>query len=159
MVAAGWGGPGGIRALLGLIEEHYAALSYDWRHRFGLGLESIVDGTLSWREAWGLVERLALDPASHLCAAINGWDYPLSREAMALADLYDLTAVANTDKRHRRSLKPYRRPWKNTKGRRSKTPAVDQAAVRAALDARKPLPANESDEEPMPEQEVTADGR
>lgn len=126
-------------------------------------LSAIGSSRLSWIEAWALVERLALDTSSHLCAAIKGWDYPLSREALILADLFDLTALAHIEKKHRRSFKPYRRPWKQEKGRRSKSPTVNQATVRALLDARKPRasddPADEAVPDPMPDEEVTADGR
>lgn len=37
----------------------------------------------------------------------NKWDYPVSQEFLALADLFDLTFAANSKKR----LKPYRRPF------------------------------------------------
>jgi hypothetical protein len=51
--------------------------------------------------------QLALDPASHLAAAVNGWEYPISREAIALADIFDITvAAAGGDTR-------YPRPWDN----------------------------------------------
>ncbi len=61
---------------------------------------------MSWGEAIRLAQQVASDPASAISAALNGWDYPLSREALALLDLYD----AYTDV-HYKGPKPYPRPW------------------------------------------------
>ncbi|WP_269304930.1 hypothetical protein [Aeromicrobium sp. HA] len=46
------------------------------------------------------------DPTSQVHAAAVGWEYPLSREAAALADLFDAFAKANYKK-----VVPYPRPW------------------------------------------------
>jgi len=63
----------------------------------------------SWGEARRLIEALAADPSSHLCASVNGWAHPLSREAALTADLFDLTALAHSGKR---KPKPHPiRPW------------------------------------------------
>ena len=130
-------GPGEIRGLLQLIEEHPAEFTHDWRTRFGLPLSALFDGTVSWTEAHYLASVLLSDPTSQLAAAAAGWDHPWSYEAMVLADLYDLFLAANTDRRKRGSMKPYKRPFKQANGtRRSRPPMVDQAAVRAALAAR-----------------------
>lgn len=102
-----------------------------------MDLSCVFDGRMSWREAWWHTNTLATDVTSHVCAALNGWRYPFSHEAKVLADLYDLTLSANTDKKKRGRLKPYPRPWKTKgKGQRSTKPSVDQATVRAALAAR-----------------------
>lgn len=119
-----------------MIEEHPAALTYDWRTRFGLPLASILDSRLSWHEAWLLLGQLLSDPTSHTFAAVAGWRYPWSHEAKVLADLYDLTQAANTEKKKRSRIKPYPRPWKHRRGTRSRKPTVDQATIRAALIAR-----------------------
>jgi hypothetical protein len=131
------GPPGKIRGVLRLIEQHPAALAYDFRARFGLPITSVFDGRMGWEEAWQLVQELAADPTSHLAAAVAGWDHPMSREALILADLFDLTVAANTDKRRRGRSKSYPRPFKR-KGAstRSAKPTVDQSAIDAALRAR-----------------------
>ncbi len=54
-------------------------------------------------EARRLVDILAGDPSSRTCAALNGWDYPISAEAMVLADLFDLWTTQDSE--------PYSRPW------------------------------------------------
>lgn len=95
-----------------------------------------MDGTLAWRESWMLLTQLLNDSTSHTFAAVAGWRYPFSPEARALADLYDLTVAANTEKKKRKRAKPYPRPWKTRHGTRSRKPTVDQATIRAALAAR-----------------------
>jgi hypothetical protein len=53
-----------------------------------------------------LTERLAKDTSSEVGAALAGWQYPASRQALAIFDLYDATANA-----HFKKPKPYPRPW------------------------------------------------
>lgn len=97
----------------------------------------MFDGRMSWEEAWSLTNMLTSDPSSRVGAAVQGWSYPLSREAMALADLYDVTLMSNVDKRKRGRVKPYPRPWEtNTDTHRSSKPTVGQETIRAALAAR-----------------------
>lgn len=47
------------------------------------------------------------DPSTEIAAAIAGWDYPLSREALILADLFDLQHTSKAKKKPQ----PYPRPW------------------------------------------------
>lgn len=57
------------------------------------------------------MEQLAADPSSRLCTSLNGWSYPISLEAVVLADLFDLTHAAHSRKRR---PKPHPiRPWKS----------------------------------------------
>lgn len=42
-----------------------------------------------------------------------GWDYPVSREWMALAHLYDLQQYINVDPKKRAEVKPYPRPYRD----------------------------------------------
>lgn len=76
---------------------------------------------------------LVKDPTSHTCAAMNGWEYPFSRETQALASLFDLTMVVNTDKNKRNQIDPYPRPWRAKDEERSKAPTVSQKTIREAL--------------------------
>lgn len=62
---------------------------------------------MRWGEAYRLAHVLARDPSSAIAAAVAGWDHPFSREALLLADLYDLQHAAKARKRPR----PYPRPW------------------------------------------------
>jgi hypothetical protein len=63
-------------------------------------------------EAARLAIILRADPASMIAAAIEGWDFPLSREAAAILDLFDLEHV----KAAGRKAKPHGgRPWANAK--------------------------------------------
>jgi len=68
-------------------------------------------------EAIRLMPMLSADPTSWLCAALNDWEYPISREAILLADLFDLDhKVAAGPKKH---PKPHPvRPWRKKKQER-----------------------------------------
>jgi hypothetical protein len=129
---------GGIRQLIELIGEHPDAFAYDWRTRFGLPLESIFDGRMSWNEAATLTRTLTADPTSRVGAALQGWQYPVSHDAVVLMDLYDLTLAAVPKKKSDQSkLKPYPRPWpQESDAIRSEAPTVSQEQIRKALAAR-----------------------
>lgn len=121
-----------MRSLVDLIDEHRGAIEYDWR-RLGTSVDELGEG-LSWGEGLRLVKRLATDPASHLGAALAGWDYPASREAIAAWDLFDLThqiAWVQGGKKGPRP-KPYPRPWPDRTKTRPK-PSVPREVVIAAL--------------------------
>ena len=128
--------PGGILGLLDLIEEHPKPLAYDFRSRFRCGLGAMPD-EIDWAEGVQLVEVLTADPSSALAAALQGWDHPISREALLLADLYDLnhTVAAGGKKvtphpaRPKTDAKPER--YGNAAGR---TPDEVKAILRAARD-------------------------
>lgn len=105
---AGGGEPGGILGLLDLIEEHRAALRYDWRARFGLGLDAVPD-VIGWGEALDLVRVLRSDPSTQLAAALEGWSHPLDRVGWMLADLIDVQGASKAGKK----WKPYPRPFAN----------------------------------------------
>ena len=61
---------------------------------------------MSYGEAMRLTDVLAQDPSSQVCAAINRWDFPATREWMVLADLWDAASPHSYKK-----PKPYPRPW------------------------------------------------
>lgn len=62
---------------------------------------------MPWGEAVRLAVILRADPSSMLAAAIEGWAYPLSREAAAVLDLFDLEHLKANKK-----AKPHKgRPW------------------------------------------------
>lgn len=108
-MAGGLGGePGGIVGLLDLIEEHRGPLEYDWRARFGLPLSVVGTDAMTWGEAARLVTILASDPSSMTAASVGGWDYPTTREALVMMDLFDLQHMSKSKKKP----KPYPRPWK-----------------------------------------------
>lgn len=67
---------------------------------------------MDWGEAIRLTRILRADPSSMLAAAMEGWDHPISREALALMDLFDLDMAVNSGKK---KPKPHPgRPWKPT---------------------------------------------
>lgn len=100
---------GGILELLELIEEHRSALRYDWRSRFGCGLDESVPDAIGWSEAIDLVRVLRMDPSSQVAAELQGWEYPLDRLGWMLADLIDVQgqkAAGKKWKAYPRPLKP-----------------------------------------------------
>lgn len=139
--------PGGIVALAGLIDAHRAAFEYDWRARFGLPL-NVVGKSMPWGEAVRLTAKLSADPSSWVAASREGWAYPFSREAMVLADLFDLQHKSKTK---RGKAKPHPiRPWLQAKLRRLGGARLTKSQLRALLDAHR-------DDEPM-RAEVISDG-
>lgn len=72
---------------------------------------------MSWGEAYRLTEQLIKDPTSHVSAAMAGWDYPISFEALVTADLFDVTASVHSPANKKPD--PWPRPWKQ-KGSREK---------------------------------------
>jgi hypothetical protein len=107
-VAGGRRQRGGICGLLDLIEEHRGAIEYDWRTRFGQGLDASVPDDIGWGEAIRLVRILRSDPSSQLAASLEGWDYPLDRAGWMLADLIDVQGSSKAGKK----WKSYQRPAK-----------------------------------------------
>ena len=111
--------------------EHRAAFEYDWRARFHLPLHKVGSNAMRWGEAYRLALLLARDPSSALGAALAGWEYPLSREALTLADLYDLQHTSKVKRRPR----PYPRPWADKERKRTGTGRYTTAELRAVLAA------------------------
>ncbi len=115
-----------------MLDAHRGAFEHDWRARFRLPLTVVGTDEMSWGEALRLTQQLHSDPGTMVSAALNGWDYPVSREALALFDLYDL--YANT---HYKGPKPYPRPWasKPKSGVAKPDASLTQEEIIAALRA------------------------
>jgi hypothetical protein len=79
---------------------------------------------MPWDEAIRLAGILRADPSSMLAASMEGWKYPLSREAAAILDLFDLEhAKAN------RKAKPHMgRPWADKAETRRRGNAAGRSA-------------------------------
>ena len=67
-------------------------------------------------EAARLVMILRADPSSMTAAALEGWDHPVSREALIAMDHFDLAmAAATAGSRRGPKPKPHPgRPWKSS---------------------------------------------
>jgi hypothetical protein len=116
-----------------LIDAHRGAFEYDWRTRFGQSLR-VVGRSMAWGEALRLTSELARDPGSRVGAALAGWDYPVSQEALVVMNLFDLThqiAWAQGGGKGSRP-KPHPRPWPDRSKKIAK-PTVSQEQVLAAL--------------------------
>jgi hypothetical protein len=89
---------------------------------------------MSWGEAYRLTEQLSIDPASAVGAALAGWEHPVSREALAVMNLFDLMHMVAWGQGGRKGPKPkpHPRPWADRMTSRPK-PTVSQEEVLAAL--------------------------
>lgn len=111
---AGRGDAGGILGLLELIEEHRGAVEYDFRSRFHLGAH-VIGNEIGWGEAIRLVRVLRSDPSSMLAAAVEDWDYPMSREASILADVWDLEYAKTGAKTAANYPRPFKKDQPSTR--------------------------------------------
>lgn len=90
---------------------------------------------MDWGRAAGLFGILRADPSSAIAAALEGWDHPVSREALIMMDQFDLdhTVAAGGKK-----VDPHPgRPWERKQADRGlkphgMTPGEARAALRAA---------------------------
>lgn len=76
---------------------------------------------------------LRRDPSSAVAASFEGWEFPMSREALILADLYDLTFSANSDPKKGRPKPHPGRPWKQETAERQQ---VGNASGRSREEVR-----------------------
>lgn len=94
---------------------------------------------MEWGEAHRLLQVLLSDPSSAIAAALQGWDHPISREALILMDLFDLDHQVAAGKR---SVQPHPgRPKKPSATNRigdagGRTPEQVAAILRAAAAGR-----------------------
>ncbi|WP_235739000.1 hypothetical protein [Nocardioides alcanivorans] len=99
-----------------------------------MGLDQ-VPRDMRWSEAFRLIKILRADPSSALASAMAGWEYPISREALLLADQFDLLHQVNADPKQGKPKPHPMRPWKQGRKteERGKKIAVTQEQVVAAL--------------------------
>ena len=130
------GEPPGSLTLLRLAQEHRPALEYDWRTRFGCAFAP--GDTMTWGESVRLTQVLLGDPTAQVATSVAGWAYPASREALTLADLYDVTVRANS-KRHAK-VSAYPRPWDKPKAATWGRTRLSQRVINAAMALRGHFP-------------------
>lgn len=111
------------------MDTHRGAFEYEWRARFHLPL-TVVGRSMSWGEAVRLTERLCADPSSAISAALSGWEYPATLEALALWDLYDLQHMSKS----KRKPPKYPRPWGDRTRRTFGQAHMSTTDMRALLD-------------------------
>jgi len=102
-----------------------------------MGLDEVGEH-MSIHEAARLAQIVATDPSSATSAALQGWDHPVSREALILMDQFDLSHTAAAGKKVQphpgRPNKPVDVERKGNAGGR--TPAEVKAILQAARDGR-----------------------
>lgn len=88
--------PGGSAALLDFIEEHRAALRFDFRHYLQIPLGEIGE-SVSFGEALDLVVELLKETGSHVVAELSGLTRSMSWADMAMVVLAEGYLNAHRD--------------------------------------------------------------
>lgn len=92
---------------------------------------------MTYGEAIRLTRVLLVDPGTAVSASMAGWTYPLSREALALLDLFDLQHTSKSKRRPQ----PYPRPWvAKDRTRQRGTARLSSAELRDLLDQHRDPP-------------------
>lgn len=131
MAAAGGRAPGGSVALLRFVEEHRAAIRFDFRDRFGISADDIGD-TVSFGEAIDLIDELAVEMGTHLQASMDGWQWPASWSEINQAQLTEAYFNVHRDEKKRPQPFVVPMPWP---GKDQATPEERAAAI-AQLERR-----------------------
>lgn len=91
---------------------------------------------MTWGEAIRLTQVLIAAPDSQIGAAMQGWEFPISRETAAVLDLFDLEHAKAA-----KSPRPHSgRPW--THGKRSGSRRIGNVAGRTREEVRRILNAH-----------------
>lgn len=98
---------------------------------------------MPYGEAWRLYLILAADPSSQIAAATHNWSHPVSREALVLADLFDLQHASKAKRRP----SPYPRPWVASE-RKRRGRGMPREELEALLEATRAEPSSGAAESP-----------
>jgi hypothetical protein len=119
---------GGRISLYQVTVEASLELTYDL---YNIGVRPSEIGTsIGWEESLALVTMIAQDTNTYTHAKLLKWKYPVSREYLAMADLYDLTVRINSKKK---DIKPYPRPFKYEKEKTNKIGNVEKLSKEEVL--------------------------
>lgn len=102
--------PGGIFRLLDLVEEHRAALRFDFRDRFHESLDEL-GVTVRYGEAIDLVEGLLETRGTRVHAAVRDWAYTMTRDQQLMQLLVELYAEVHRDPKKRSTPMSLGWPW------------------------------------------------
>lgn len=126
-----WCKSGGILTVLEVIQNHRAAFVYDFRHRFGVGLDDLGE-SIPWSEVLLILTVLLRDPTSWLHTSVAKWHHPISFEWTVGVATYDLLAQVYS----KRKPKPYPRPWKTGAGQGGRKGTIRKDAREILAKAR-----------------------
>lgn len=104
------GAPGGIVRLLDVVEEHRAALRFDFRDRFGLSLDDAGDG-YTFAEAIDLALGLLETQGTRSHAVVRDWLYPLALTDQWLQQLVELLGAVHRDTKTQPQPITFGWPW------------------------------------------------
>ena len=108
------GDTGGILRFRELIEKYPVAITADFRNHYNLSVFEAGE-TYTYQEAIFLTAALFNNTESLLFTAYHEWEYPVSQEFLAIADLFDLTFSVNSKKRNQRYRRPFKMETEGTK--------------------------------------------
>jgi hypothetical protein len=102
-------------------------------HKLGIDIEDIGEA-VDHVKVDRLLRVATRDPSSVLYAAQHGWDYPVSRDWIAAADVFDAVNVLITvTAQSKRKPKPYPRPWPDNNTSRLGKTSLSPAEAREVL--------------------------
>lgn len=104
------GAPGGIARLLDVVEEHRAALRFDFRDRFGLSLDEVGHG-YTFGEACDLVLELLETQGTRSHAAVHQWRYSMSTTDQWLQHLVEMVGATLRDTKKQPQPVRFGWPW------------------------------------------------
>lgn len=93
-----------------LYHHHRDALEYDFRARFGFGVERIDRQELTWRQMSALVAGLMSDHSSHTFASVMGWSYVPTPAEVQFYNELDVKIAMNRGKNQPAPSRT-KRPW------------------------------------------------
>lgn len=94
--------------------HHRAALEYDFRARFGFGVEKIDREELSWQQVQALIDGLLIDHSSHSFASVMGWAYVPTPAEVQFYDELDVKIAMNRAKNQPAPPRT-KRPWEQAR--------------------------------------------
>lgn len=116
--------------------RHRAALEYDFRARFGFGLERIDRQELTWSQTVALVDGLMDDHSSHTFASAAEWSYVPTPAEVQFYDELDVKLAMNRGK-NQPTPPRVKRPWEEKPVKRAMSRRdPEESARRAKLNER-----------------------
>lgn len=75
---------------------------------------------MTWGEAIRALAVLRKDTTSQFAASVEGWEFPIDRGTLATLDVFDLTVMANSDRKKGKPTPHSGRPYKMDDRERTK---------------------------------------
>lgn len=115
--------------------HHRAALEYDFRARFGFGVERIDRQELTWSQTVALIDGLMGDHSSHTFASAAEWSYVPAPAEVQFYDELDVKLMMNRGKNQPPPPRT-KRPWEGKPKTVAPRRDPEELARRAKLNER-----------------------